>query len=176
MSKTTESMTNDHKSGVTYIKVEFKKVMLSLYWLTYFKWLYVGNVKFPHVLTEWRSPFSLVVLQCISTLNSREWKCLHLSLHPFLHNCRSCPKNTRPNALSFMLVLRLFRTHWLICFFISMHFNLSVLQERPSSCTNTDSFSHRVFELSFICKLITCHLLWPQKLGHIDRLVQCMLP
>jgi hypothetical protein len=175
MSKSTKAMTNDRKSNASSVKVQFKKVMLSLYGLIYLKWLYVGIVKTPHVLTDWRSLSSLVVLQCTSTLNSREWKCLHLNLHPFLHSCLSCPKNTRPNALSFMRVLRLFRTHWLICFFISSRFTLSALQERPSSCTSTDSFSHRVFELSFICKLITCHLLWPQKLGHIDMLVQCVL-
>ena len=35
--KATKSMTNDHKSGVSSVKVKFKKVILSLYWLIYFK-------------------------------------------------------------------------------------------------------------------------------------------
>jgi hypothetical protein len=130
------------------------KIILSFYWLIYLKWLYVWNLQIPHVLTEWRNLSSLVI-HCSRALNSREWKCLRLSLHPFLHRCRSWPKNTRPNALSLMRVLQLFRTLWLICFFISTRFTFSVFQERPSSCS--DCFSHRVYELSFICKWITCH-------------------
>ena len=159
------------------LKFNSKKVMSCLYWLIYFKWLYVGNVKIPQVLTEWRSGAVSLLWWFSSALALWIHENGNLYIWSFIHSCTATVRVRKiPEQMPRHWVLRLVRTHWLICFFISTCFTLSVLQERPSSCTSTDSFSHRVFELSFICKLIMCHLFWPQKLGHIDILVQCVLP
>jgi len=88
---------------VSSVKVQFKKSNVLSLLADLFQVTVCGKCKNPtstYRVAQWRSLSSLVVLQCTSTLNSREWKSLHLILHPFLHSYRSCPKNTRTNASS----------------------------------------------------------------------------
>jgi len=156
--------------------------MSCLYWLIYFKWLYVGNVKIPHVLTEWRGRSSLVVLQCTSTLNSREWKSLHLIFYPFLHTAAVRVRKI-PEQMPRHWVLRLVRhTDWsaslfqralLSAYFKNAHHRVLVLTLSVIACLNCHS------SVNWLCVTYSDHKNWVtltylfsvccRKIRHVNR-------
>lgn len=142
---------------------------MPFYWLIYLMWLYLVKHK------NLRRTF--VVIQSLHSGPSLHWDSEFMRTKTF---------SFEPSSIlaQMLFVTEKYPTK---CLFINassavipdtlvgllLCLNVCYFQRTSRTYSSTDSYSYRLYELSFIYQCITCRIIWPQKLDPIVVVVQC---